>query len=74
MQNVAMVVDKLRTTSREILARPYLAGWKDRDAPIFNTPGAARYTALKPGVDNPSMPVRAVIFSHIASKRLGLGA
>lgn len=25
----------------EILARPYLAGWKDRDALIFNTPGAA---------------------------------
>ncbi len=44
----ALIIDERRNGGgqaanyiTEILARPYLAGWKDRDALIFNTPGAA---------------------------------
>ncbi len=56
----------------EILARPYLAGWKDRDALIFNTPGAAIHG-----------PKAMLIDQHAGSggdflpysfKRLGLGS
>ncbi|MGP8033670.1 MAG: PDZ domain-containing protein [Steroidobacteraceae bacterium] len=46
----ALIVDERRNSGGqaanyiiEVLARPYLASWKDRDAQIFSTPGGAIY-------------------------------
>ncbi|HYK99761.1 MAG TPA: PDZ domain-containing protein [Steroidobacteraceae bacterium] len=46
----ALIVDERRNSGGqaanyiiEILSRPYLAGWKDRDAQIFSTPGGGIY-------------------------------
>ncbi|HEY2275618.1 MAG TPA: S41 family peptidase, partial [Steroidobacteraceae bacterium] len=46
----ALIVDERRNSGGqaanyiiEILSRPYLAGWKDRDAQVFSTPGGGIY-------------------------------
>ncbi|MBV8496099.1 MAG: PDZ domain-containing protein, partial [Gammaproteobacteria bacterium] len=50
VEKPALIVDERRNSGgqaanyvTEILARPYLAGWKDRDGLIFSTPGGAIY-------------------------------
>jgi tricorn protease len=50
IEKPALIVDERRNGGGqaanyiiEILSRPYLAGWKDRDAQVFSTPGGGIY-------------------------------
>lgn len=50
IEKPALIVDERRNSGGqaanyiiEILSRPYLASWKDRDAQLFSTPGGAIY-------------------------------
>lgn len=55
----------------ELLARPYLAGWKDRDGLVFETPGGAIYGPKAMLIDQDAGS--GGDFMPYAFKRVGLG-
>lgn len=55
----------------DVLARPYLSGWKDRDALIYNTPGSAIYGPKAMLIDQDAGS--GGDFLPWAFKRMGLG-
>ncbi|MCH7345342.1 PDZ domain-containing protein [Pelomonas sp. CA6] len=55
----------------DVLNRPYLAGWKDRDAQVFSTPGGAIYGPKAMLIDQDAGS--GGDFLPYAFKRMGLG-
>lgn len=55
----------------DVLSRPYLSGWKDRDGRVFNTPGGGMYGPMVMLIDEGAGS--GGDFLPYAFKRLGLG-